>query len=209
MTIARDDMAALVDAMISLLAHGQPLQTATGDTIYADWQQLAQEFNLPVLTLTREEMMRQQMEMQQMQAQMMPQGMMGGDTAGGMMGSPAALGGNAPAGMTGIPAAMGGNAPAGMTGIPAAMGGNAPAGMTGSPESGSASDIATPLPVREPSNGQSAPPLEPEPTQPEQATAPETEQNPPEPEPEPEPESGAPRRLLPRLRINNQNPQRQ
>jgi len=182
----------LVDAMISLLAHGQPLQTATGDTLYADWQQLAQEYNLPVLTLTREEMMQQQMEMQQMQAQMMPQ-----------------MGGNAPDGMMGSPAAMGGNAPSGMMGSPAAMGGNAPSGMTGSPESGSAGEIAIPLPVREPSDGQSASPLEPEPTQPEQATAPEPEQNQPEPEPqsEPEPESGAPRLLLPRVRINNPNRQ--
>ena len=190
MTIERDDTAALVDAMISLLAHGQPLQTATGDTLYADWQQLAQEYNLPVLTLTREEMMQQQMEMQQMQAQMMPQ-----------------MGGNAPSGMMGSPAAMGGNAPSGMMASPAAMGGNAPSGMTGSPQSGSAGEIATPLPVREPSDGQSASPLEPEPTQPEQATAPEPEQNQPEPEPQSEPEPGAPRLLLPRVRINNPNRQ--
>jgi hypothetical protein len=62
-----------------------------------------------------------------------------------------------------------------------------------------------PTPVREPSDGQSAPPLEPEPTQPEQATVPEPKQNQPEPEPQSEPEPGAPRRLLPRVRINNQN----
>jgi hypothetical protein len=98
MSISRDDTEALVDAMVSLLARGQPLQTATGDTLYADWQQLAQEFNLPVLTLTREEMMRQQMEMQQMQTQMMPQAMMGANAAGG-----AATGGNAPEGMVGSP----------------------------------------------------------------------------------------------------------
>jgi hypothetical protein len=181
MSISRDYTEALVDAMVSLLARGQPLQTATGDTLYADWQQLAQEFNLPVLTLTREEMMRQQMETQQMQAQMMPKMAMGGNAAGG--------------------AATGGNTPAGMASSPDESGGSA-----SSPDE--AGDIATPLPVREPSEGQSTPPLEPEPTQPEQATAPaEQAESEPESEPEPEPEQDAPRLLLPRVRIKRKNSQ--